>query len=84
MIVVWSRTGGAIRMPRTHHQATRGDITPRSAAAPHSAKHAPPLEGLCLCVVLWPSGVGLVLLFINSIFLLAKKSIITKRGVVSC
>ena len=56
--MVWSRTRGAmIHMPRTRHQATRGDITTRSAAAPHSAKHAPPLEKLCLCVVLWPSGV---------------------------
>ena len=47
---------------RTHHQATRGDITTRSAAVPHSAKHAPPLERLCLCVVLWPSGVWLCFL----------------------
>ena len=66
IIVVWSRTRGAIHMPRTHHQATRGDITTRSAAVPHSAKssakHAPPLERLCLCVVLWPSGVWLCFL----------------------
>ena len=62
IIAVWSRTRGAIHMPRTHHQATRGDITTRSAAVPHSAKHAPPLERLCLCVVLWPSGVWLCFL----------------------
>ena len=62
IIAVWSRTRGAIHMPRTHHQATRGDITTRSAAVPHSAKHALPLEGLCLCVVLWPSGVWLCFL----------------------
>ena len=41
----------------THHHATRGDITTRSAAAPYSVKHAPPLENLCLCVSLWPSEI---------------------------
>ena len=46
----------------THHQATRGDITTTGAAASHSANHAPPLECLYLCVVLWPSGVWLCIL----------------------
>ena len=97
IIVVWSRTRGAIHMPRTHHQATRGDITTRSAAVPHSAKssakHAPPLERLCLCVVLWPSGVWLCFLirfFARALTrhgkrrargrVVAKKSRITKKG----
>ena len=78
---------------RTHHQATRGDITTRSAAVPHSAKHAPPLERLCLCVVLWPSGVWLCFLirfFARALTrrgkrrargrVGAKKSRITKKG----
>ena len=98
MIAVWSRTCGAVHIPHTHHQATRGDITIRSAAAPHSAKHAPPLERSRLCVVLLAQR-GLVLLF-NSTFARArsrdvakgalaverwpKNRELRKRGVVSC
>ena len=62
IIVVWSRTRGAIHMPRTHHQATRGDITTRSAAVPHSAKssakHAHRSRGYVCVLFCGPAGFG--------------------------
>ena len=45
-------------MPHTHHQAACGDITTRSAAAPHSAKQASPLECYVCVIFCGPAGFG--------------------------